>query len=600
MININKFDFLSPPITLFHLERRTHTSKVGGFLVILMILIIVIYISLLFYDLISHKKITAIFHKKFEFEAGFYSFNSSSIFHFIQIYSPENGGYFDKYDSQYIRTYTTYVRTNFSYENLDLYDHWVFDTCRKNIDDKGLEPYLFDNIENFTNAVCIRYYYNSTERQYYKLEEKGFLWPYLEHGTAQKNNIYLTTITEKCSNHSIMNNILGNCAPQKDIDDYLSKYFAFYFYFTDMQVDPTNFSNPVQKYIQVISTGIGNSNIFVENYLHFSPLRVKTIIGSIVGTSNDINSFFFDFNRKGAANNNEKNFIIAKYYHLMENTVQIYERKYNNILDIISEIGGEIQFIFYIFYWINFSYNKYIIAYDRNSLFFSFRGENSNNEECKNFKFNHFRKKSLKNIPSIPDEINSNLNSKIKMQNFLESEGGKENGKYKFSDKYLKKLDIPSQTSKRFNTYYNNSNILLQEKSLVENMKNINNSIVEELKSKNNNNSKKEKKISDDDLLNRMPLSKKHLDKIDHKKKKSIQITDLKLKSIKYFSYYDFLKSLIFKKEKEKHNFIIIFRKHLLSEEHLFKSHIKIIFLEKQHNITGEEKTNALECFKEL
>ena len=283
----------------------------------------------------------------------------------------------------------------------------------------------------------------------------------------------------------------------------------------------------------------------------------------------------------------------------MENTVQIYERKYNNILDIISEIGGEIQFIFYIFYWINFSYNKYIIAYDTNSLFFSVRGENSNNEECKNFKFNHFRKKSLINIPSIPDEINSNLNSKIKMQNFLESEGGKENGKYKFSDKYLKKLDIPSQTSKRFNTYYNNSNILLQEKSLVENMKNINNLIVEELKSKNNNNSKN-KKLSDDDLLNRMPLSKKYLDKIDHKKKKSIQITDLKLKAIKYFSYYDFLKSLIFKKEKEKHNFIIIFRKHLLSEEHLFKSHIKIIFLEKQHNFTGEEKTNALECFKEL
>ena len=97
-----------------------------------------------------------------------------------------------------------------------------------------------------------------------------------------------------------------------------------------------------------------------------------------------------------------------------------------------------------------------------------------------------------------------------------------------------------------------------------------------------------------------MPLSKKCLNKIDHKKKKSIQITDLKLKAIKYFSYIDFLKSLIFKKEKESHNFMGVFRKHLLSEEHLFKSHIKIIFLEKQHNFTGEEKTNALECFKEL
>ena len=56
----------------------------------------------------------------------------------------------------------------------------------------------------------------------------------------------------------------------------------------------------------------------------------------------------------------------------------------------------------------------------------------------------------------------------------------------------------------------------------------------------------------------------------------------------------------MFKKEKESYNFIRIFRKHLLSEEHLFKNHIKIIFLEKQHNFTGEEKTNALECYNEL
>ena len=608
---INKIDFLSPPITLFHLERRTHTSKVGGFLVILMILIIIFYISLQLYDLISHRKITTIFHKKFEFEAGYYSFNSSSIFHFIQIFSSENGGYFDKYDSKYIRAYTTYVRSNFSYENLDLYDHWVFDICRKGIDDKGLEPYLFNNIENFTNAVCIRHYYNSTEKKYYSIEDKGFLWPYLEHGTAQKNNIYLTTIIEKCSNNSKMNDIFGKCPPQKDIDDYLSKYFAFYFYFTDMQVDPTNFSYPVQKYIQVISTGIVNSNIFAENYLHFSPLRVKTIIGSIVGTSNHINSFFFDFNHKGFANNNEKNFIITKFYHLMENTVQIYERKYNNIYDILAEIGGEMQFIFYIFYWINYAYNKYIIAYDTNSLFFSIRGDNLYNEESKNFNLNQFKKKSLRNIRCIPDGINPNINDKIKIQNFLESEPGNENVKNKYSDKFLKKYDLPTQAMKRINTNYNSSNILLQEKSIVENLENINNSIVEEIRTKNINNkiydknnkinkNRKGKRHSNGDIINKMPLSIKYLNKIEHKKKKSVKITDLKLKAIKYFSYIDFLKTLIFKKEKESHNFMRVFRKHLLSEEHLFKSHIKIIFLEKQHNFTGEEKTNALECFKEL
>jgi hypothetical protein len=236
-----KIDFLSPPITLFHLERRTHTSKIGGCLVLLMISIILTYITFLIFNLVNHKKITSIFHKKFEYEAGYYSFNSSSIFHFIQIFSPDDGGYFDKYESKYIRAYTTYVHSNFSYGNLDLYDHWVFDACRKDIDDKDLEPYLFENIENFTNAVCIRHYYNSTQKRYYSLGEKGFYWPYLEHGTSQRNNIYLTTIIQKCSNDSIINKLFGECPSQKEIDNYVSKYFGIYLYFTDIQVDPTTF-----------------------------------------------------------------------------------------------------------------------------------------------------------------------------------------------------------------------------------------------------------------------------------------------------------------------------------------------------------------------
>ena len=82
---INNIDFLSPPITLFHLERRTHTSKVGACLVIFLVIVCLSYTIFLLYNLIAHKKMTYIFHKKFEFQAGYYSFNSSSIFHFIQI-----------------------------------------------------------------------------------------------------------------------------------------------------------------------------------------------------------------------------------------------------------------------------------------------------------------------------------------------------------------------------------------------------------------------------------------------------------------------------------------------------------------------------------
>ena len=160
----------------------------------------------------------------------------------------------------------------------------------------------------------------------------------------------------------------------KTLDDYTTKIVAIFLYLVDNQVDPTNYKNPVQKYLQVISSGIGNSNNFVESYIHFSPVRVRTNLGSLFGKTDELNSFYFDFNRKGSANNiGEKYYTITRYYHLMQNNVQIYERKYNNIFDIFSEIGGVVQFIFYLFYWLNFIYNKYIIAYNTNSLFFTIR-----------------------------------------------------------------------------------------------------------------------------------------------------------------------------------------------------------------------------------
>ena len=621
MLNfISYIDLLSPPITLFHLEKRTHTSKVGGIFVIAMLTISSSYICFLLYELVNHKKITSIFHKKFEYEAGYYSFNSSSIFHFIQIFSPEDGGYFDKYDSKYIRAYTTYVHSNFSYGDLDQYDHWVFDTCRKDIDDKNLEPYLFDNVENFTNGVCIRHYYNSTERKYYSLEEEGFKWPYLEHGIAQRSNIYLTTIVQKCSNDSIINKLFGPCPTQKDIDNYINKYFGIYLYFTDTQVDPTNYTNPVQKYLQVISTGIGTPQTFVESYIHFSPLTVRTKIGTLFGKTNDINSFYFDFNRKGAANNNEKYYTITKYYHLMQNNIQIYERKYSNLFDIFSEIGGVIQFIFYFFYWINYAYNKYIIAYDTNSLFFSIRDYRFSNKDIINQQ-NNLNKNDIRlfNLKSNCDRNMESSNCFLKSNNLKNNQ--KENRINKISEQIsFENEKVNEKEEIKINNKINNfkhrtckinmNNNIKINKNTTSSCKNQNCSYLF-LKDNNMNNIDKENHSFGDIYKNlEINLGKNNknninnLNIIDLQKKEHIinriSTFEDKLKSIKVFSFIDFLKSLILKRKKGNHYFINLFRKHLLSEEHILKSHIKMVFLERQHNFNSEENTNVLECFNEL
>ena len=641
-----KIDFLSPPITLFHLERRTHTSNIGGCSLILMLAIITAYISFLLYDLICHKKLTTLFHKKFEFEAGYYSFNSSSIFHFIQIFSPEDGGYFDKYDSKYIRAYTTYVRSNFSYGNLYLYDHWVFDNCRKNIDDKGLDPHLFENVENFTNSVCIRYYYNSTKRKYFSIEDKGFSWPYLEHGISQRNNIYLTTIIQKCSNDSVINEIFGQCPTQKEIDDYISKYFAIYLYFTDTQIDPANYTTPVTKYLQVISTGIGTPQTYVESYIHFSPVRVRTSLGSLFGRTDEIKTFYFDFNRKGSANNGgEKYYTITRYYHLMQNNVQIYERKYNNIFDLFSEIGGVVQFIFYLFYWLNFFYNRYIIAYNTNSLFFSIRDSKLTDKSSKSIFNKYLQNKDNENDKKIINVDNSNniifdtskYQQNKKMSNFYitnfnlnrniynnvnsgiiklkENLDDSKNCEKPIPGNFKKIIDLKQLKADKnkniFHTNFNSSHVLLKDNNnmnnyvdQIKNKKEVNSyceiyNILENNK-KGDNNDIKNRKFSSKEYINRMCLSKESIAKIEHIEKKSTITLDEKSRKVKHFSFIHYVKSLIFKIDKERRYFLTTFRKHLLSEEHLLKSHIKMIFLEKQHNIGGEENTNVLECFNEL
>ena len=662
---IKDIDFLSPPITLYHFEKRTHTSKLGACFVIALVTACLSYTIFLIYNLIGHRKMTYIFHKKFEFEAGYYSFNSSSIFHFIQIFAPQNGGYFDQFDSRYIRAYTTYTQSNFTYSNLELYDHWVFDTCRKNIDDKDLGNSLFQNVENFTNGVCIRHYYNSLEKKYYSLEDIGFKWPHLEHGISQRNNIYLTTIVQKCSNDSIINELFGKCPPQKEIDNYLSKYLAIYLYFTDTQVDPTNFKNPVTKYLQVVSTGIGTSQTYVESYIHFSPIRVITEIGSILGRTRNINSFYFDFNRKGAANNaGEKYFTITRYYHLMQNNVQIYERRYNNIFDLFSEIGGIAQFIFYLLYWINYVYNNFVIDFDTNSLFF-----NLNEKKPQIIRNNNMKVNSISNKINI----NGNDNKIYNIQNNILKLSRKGTKKFRNTNFYVNKNEI--QNNNNFSDYDINLN---QEQSsdkkeakhfemdnmnkkpimrrtklinddnsrqilndiklgknfdLIDNIDNIDsnrkkritiinnspnqkssyyNSLIKP--KKYNNEKEKDNKFilnkSEENytksfwpnihlLLSSISISKNSIYRINYDPH-GIMRRSKKIIGTKTFSIFSYTKSLIFRKNKKKYEYLTLFRMHLLSEEHLLKSHIKMVLFEKKYNLDDEEKTDVLECYNEL
>ena len=430
---------------------------------------------------------------------------------------------------------------------------------------------------------------------------------------------------------------------QKEIDDYVDQYFGIYLYFTDTQVDPTNFKNPITKYLQVVTTGIGTSQTYVESYMHFSPLRIRTV-GTIFGDTSDINSFYFDFNRKGAANNyGEKYFTITKYYHLMQNNVQIYERRYSNIFNIFSEIGGIAQFIFYLFYWLNFIYNQFIIDFDTNSLLFSLTNNEFDNKGNNNININNITsqvsingkdnrldyrtsnnsfRKGIKNVSNRNLTINRviedvNSNSKDYGNSPQNSENNKNyNDTLENDNKNNKNIIKNDKYASGNKKSYDNSQVILYNlnkgKDLLRKLGSNNNNKNRLYIIRNNNrlNSKSNKdlnKLKIDDLrednivfnnhrIKNIQISKPNINQIKHKKEKSPKKSD---KDTIRLSILNFTKARFFKKEKQKYQYLTLFRKHLLSEEHLLKSHINMVLLEKKYNYNNET-TDIYECYNKL
>ena len=141
------------------------------------------------------------------------------------------------------------------------------------------------------------------------------------------------------------------------------------------------------------------------------------------------------------------------------------------MFDVFSEIGGVIQFIFYVFYWVNYAYNKYIIAYDINSLFFSIRDieknsklyeyKNNLNKNCKQNIIEHNIFNIKNNIINI--QTNKNRNSKSNQINNINQSHNKnidltENCQIKNKEQFFENI-LDKTINQSNNQYYPNSMI---------------------------------------------------------------------------------------------------------------------------------------------
>ena len=585
-MSLKKLDCLSPKIFLFYNGNNRHISNTSAIITIMMIIMSGIYVFYLFFNILQHKVSNFSSYKNYINEAGLYFFNDTGgIFHYFHIYDL-NRQEFGQFNTKYVRVIMSRIYYKSYPIPLSENEHWVYDNCRNGYDNKNIENGVID--DSFNKGVCLRHYYNNEKKKYFPIEDKeNFKYPYLIHGSGRKDNLLLETVIEKCDNNSFTSNVLGPCGPENEINE----------------VDTENYKKSIYQYIYSISGSLDSINVPVNN-VNFMPFFIELKRGIIFPKTEKITTYMFDDNRKTTwENSSNKNFLAVFDYWLV-NSCQIIKGGYDNLYDILPNIGGIIQLIYYICFSFNYLFNKYTIIKDCNHLFFDLYTKNNDNKEdiynkkifqkCANsfreeiLKFNHTIKRKEKNL-------SENEKKKIIIL--------KENKKFVTDIAFKNEMQIKNLYNNEEN---NNSNDIIFDNSKNNVIKNS--SDVESISNqrrlidiKDNIKNEKSTKIKDESsklnfLYYQFVIQMQNY--ISHKKK---EIKAEPLNSSIVSQYITFLNYLLFRtgNENQKRIFFILskYREKVLGEENLFRTKIDLYHLEKYFNLKENTKPDIIELY---
>ena len=150
-----KVDFLSPPVTLYNHGVLSHSSAMSGILYIISLLIIFGFGLYYFLKLIKREEPEAFFYNHFIEDAGEFTLNSSSLFHYISLYNVKDPDSFKGFDFESFRlvgidTYLSYYEAD---KNLSNFDHWLYGFCNNESDTKGISHLTTHDF--LTSSACI-------------------------------------------------------------------------------------------------------------------------------------------------------------------------------------------------------------------------------------------------------------------------------------------------------------------------------------------------------------------------------------------------------------------------------------------------------------
>ena len=217
---LKKYDFLSPPITLYFKGEQSHSSIFSGIVTIISYLFIFAYLIYDVKNYINKENPTIYFYNRYVNDTGFYPLNSSSIFHFFQLINNTIKKVIKiDYDAFRIIGIDKSIDYYMTHYNLSNIDHWEYGPCDYNeTNDDEINDLVYEY--NFSQSACIKKYYSNSSKKYLNIGESGFKWPIMAYGASNPNNSFYGLIIEKCHNDSLKN----NCKSNEEINKYFNGY----------------------------------------------------------------------------------------------------------------------------------------------------------------------------------------------------------------------------------------------------------------------------------------------------------------------------------------------------------------------------------------
>ena len=397
---LKKVDWISPPITLYYRGEGSHVSIYSGILSIIAYTIVIVASFYYALNFINREDPKAYFFNRYIEDAGSFPLNSTQMFHFIQLSDFKTNTKVPVDFSAFRIVGFDDVQAGEYKEDPEIVkrkDHWIYGNCNNNTDTEGIS-YLI-NQDYYTESACIRKYYDKNKQKYYDTTDPNFRWPILLKGCSNPDRTYYGIIIQKCNEASefLQTNGGPQCHDPNVIEEYVDSV-SLNFQIIDHYADMLNYEMPFTKYFYEVTSAISNGNLVIQ-HLNFNPAYMLTHNGYFFDNQVEENAYFFIQNEKQTEDKDLKGCVIGIYFW-MQNTLQYYERTYDRIQDILSDIGGISNIVLTIGGILNLLIHNFIVVLDTENFIINKEQDNLSNKELE--KKPTIFKKVIMNPPRRP------------------------------------------------------------------------------------------------------------------------------------------------------------------------------------------------------